>query len=79
MTDENDQKYKKELAVRTPRQKSPKSVREFINERIGVQARDDAHNILVSKLEEDKQKETDDALKATVVLSSGYVTNRTLG
>jgi hypothetical protein len=66
LADANIQKYKEDLAVRPLRHKSPKSVREFINERIGVQARDDAHNAFVSKIEEDKQKEKEAAAEALV-------------
>ena len=66
MADTNIQKYQEDLAVRPLRHKSPKSVREFINERIGVQALDDAHNTVVSKLEEDKRKEMEAAAEALV-------------
>jgi hypothetical protein len=43
-------------------------VREFINERIGVQARDDAHSKAISKLEEDKLKEKEDAIATALVM-----------
>ena len=53
--------------MRSPRAKSPKTVREFINERIGMQARDDAHNNHITKLEEEKKVEKDTALTEATV------------
>lgn len=73
--DANDQKYKSDLAVRPRRPKSPKSVREFINERIGVQARDEAHNTAITKLEEEKQKDKDAAIQELTVHSTCSITN----
>ena len=43
--------------MRFPRPKSPKSVREFINERIGVQTRDEVHKTELSNVHEEKEKE----------------------
>jgi hypothetical protein len=38
-SDENEKKYREELLVRSPRPRSPKSVRDFINERLGAGSR----------------------------------------
>ena len=42
-------------------------MREFINERIGVQARDDAHKSQIMKLEEEKRAEKDAVLVEAMV------------
>ena len=55
--------------MRSPsRPKSPKSVREFINERIGVQARDDTHQNEILNLKEEQQKSQHAALAEAIVL-----------
>ncbi len=61
--------------MRPRRPKSPKSVREFINERIGVQARDEAHITALTNLEEEKQKEKDAAIQELTVHSADSVGN----
>lgn len=66
--DESDKKYKSELAVRSPsRPKSPKSVREFVNERIGVQARDESHQKEIVTLQEEHEKSHAAALSEALV------------
>jgi hypothetical protein len=61
--------------VRSPRPRSPKSVREFINERIGVQTRDEILKKEVSRLEDEKVKEKNEAVEETVVYISYSLTN----
>ena len=61
--------------MRPRRPKSPKSVREFINERIGVQARDEAHSTAITELEDNKQNEKDAAIQQLTVHSIGSITN----
>jgi hypothetical protein len=55
--------------VRSPRPRSPKTVREFINERIGVQAREEAHKTEILNNAEESQKQKDGAVKEAVVIS----------
>ena len=61
--------------MRPRRPKSPKSVREFINERIGVQARDEAHKTALTQLEEEKQNEKDAAIQELIVHSVDCMAN----
>jgi hypothetical protein len=58
-------KHKAELAVR-----SPKTVREFINERIGVQTRDEDSKTALAKLEEEKRLEAEAAVADAIVYLS---------
>ena len=51
-------------------------MREFINERIGVQARDEAHKNALTTLEEEKQKEKNAAIEELAVHSADTVANR---
>ena len=50
-------------------------MREFINERIGVQARDEAHKTALTQLEEEKQNEKDAAIQELIVHSVDCMAN----
>lgn len=47
--------------------RSPKSVREFINERIGVQTRDEDAKKEIAELEETKRLEAEKAVEEAIV------------
>ena len=60
--------HKDELVVRSPRRHmSPKSVREFVNERIGVQARAETLKTEIARLEAEKVAEREAAVTETTV------------
>lgn len=61
--------------MRSPRPRSPKSVREFINERIGVQARDESHKNEIEKLTNEKEREKAAAVEAAMVHCCNYNSN----